>query len=93
MSSQVFFLQIWIFLLPKVYAYRGIQGFVLVTNFNLNKVATDMKAIQAPMSSDKRKLCNINYLSVISGNEILFYEARTEPERGCGLRADLKCDL
>lgn len=63
-----------------------------MTSFNLNKLASDMKSLEAPLTMDTYKKCNIQFLSIISGKEILFFEAHTEPNRVCGIHANLKCD-
>ena len=75
-----------------MYAYRGIQGFTQVTNFNLPSPASTMQNIKLSYEDDAIYRCATNYLMVTTENEVIFYEAKTEPTNVCELKADIKCD-
>lgn len=76
----------------KVYSYRGIEGFKQVTSFALTKPSFGLKSIKISTSKTLLKQCDLHFLSVISGNDVTFYKAVTEPEEKCIFKANLNCE-
>uniref|UniRef100_A0A336KZZ1 CSON002090 protein n=1 Tax=Culicoides sonorensis TaxID=179676 RepID=A0A336KZZ1_CULSO len=73
----------------RVYAYRGIQGFVAVSNFNLPRTSHKMEHVTLNVEKDSIHECSKEYLCVTTGSDLIFYEAETEPEKKCHLKASL----
>ncbi|XP_063709207.1 uncharacterized protein LOC134837752 [Culicoides brevitarsis] len=76
----------------RVYAYRGIQGFVQLSNFNLPKVAHSMQHVKLHQEVDQVHECAKDFLAVTTESDVLFYQAKTEPESTCVVKASFKCD-
>lgn len=76
----------------KVYAYRGIQGFVQISNFNLPRTANKMEHVQLPQEIDDVHQCSTSFLCVTTDTDLIFYQAKTEPEKHCEIKTNLKCD-
>lgn len=51
-----------------------------------------MQNIKLSYEDDAIYRCATNYLMVTTENEVIFYEAKTEPQNICELKADIKCD-
>lgn len=72
----------------QIFVYRGIQGFVKFTSFELPAFVVKLTPIQLPLANSFA--CTKSYLAAIMKKEIRFIEAKACGY--CGVNAQLKCD-
>lgn len=51
-----------------------------------------MKHVQLNQEIDDIHECVTNFLCVTTETDVIFYQAKTEPEKNCQVKANLKCD-
>lgn len=51
-----------------------------------------MEHIQLNLEIDDVHQCVTDFLSVTTESDVIFYQAKTEPEKNCQVKASLKCD-
>lgn len=74
--------------LIQILVYRGIQGFVKFTSFELPSFISKLTSIHLPVGNPFA--CTKSYLAATMKKEIRFIEAKTCGY--CGVNTQLRCD-
>lgn len=73
----------------QVYIYRGMQGFVRLSNFKLTAPARSMAGVSLPQPLMIR--CKLHYLAIATDqHELIMLRAKTQGD--CGLTVQVDCD-
>lgn len=72
----------------QIFVYRGIEGFVKFTSFELPSFVSTLTSIHLPIQNAFG--CAKSYLAVTMKKEIRFIEAKACGY--CGVNAELRCD-
>lgn len=73
----------------QIYIYRGMQGFVRLSNFKLTAPARAMAGVSLPQPLTIR--CKLHYLAIATEqNELIMLRAKTQGD--CGLLVQVDCD-
>lgn len=73
----------------QIYIYRGMQGFVRLSNFKLSSPAVQLAGVSLPQPSMIR--CKLHYLAIATEqHELILLRAKTQGD--CGLMVQVDCD-